>query len=41
MRSIAAGVINTGGNENQGVDRKMGYIYWSTCDVVQILHFVG
>jgi len=37
---IAGGLFNTGGKENGGVGRKQGYIYSSSCDMVDILHFV-
>jgi hypothetical protein len=38
---IAMGVLNMGGKENQGLGMKKGYIYSSSCDLVQILYFVG
>jgi hypothetical protein len=37
----ADGVFNKGGKENEGVGRKKGYVYSSSCDLIHILCFVG
>jgi len=37
----AGGVLITGGQENGGEGSKKGYTYSSSCDLIDILHFVG
>jgi hypothetical protein len=37
----AGSVLNMGGKENGGEGGKKGYIYWSSCDLIYILRFVG
>jgi hypothetical protein len=37
----AGGAFNIGGNQTGGVDRRKGYIYSSSCNLIHILHFVG
>ena len=38
---IAGRVFNTGGKDNPSVGGKRGYLYSSSCDLVNILRFVG
>ena len=37
----AAGVFNRGGKDSGDVGGKKGYIYFSFCDLIHILRFVG
>jgi len=37
----AGGVLNMWGKENGGAGGKKGYIYFSCCDLIHILPFVG
>ena len=37
----AGGVFTMGERENRGVAGEKGYIYFISCNLVHILHFVG